>query len=412
LLAGLFACADAALTALSDTRLKALAQQAAPRFQRALERVSASRERVQSRYSVGRILALSIAVAAMFDYASRLDGTQTVWAALAGVLLITAVLPLAAMLGRRGADVVLPISALFFRPLEICMAPLALLPSLLGRVLPQLGGQSDARVIEAEVELLVDHGQRSGVLDEHPAEIIRNVFDFSDLTVRQIMVSRTKVIAVRLDTPIDDVLSLITETGHSRYPVYAGEIDDVVGLLYTKDLFRVVESALPPPSGEQLRARRDTLLQQVVRMPIQIVAESQGLTSVLQQMRTARQHMAVVVDEFGDMSGIVTLEDLLEEIVGDIQDESDNETAPIVELADGRVLVDGGVSMADLSAYLPTAVGPELQHDSLAGMITERLGHVPGEGTRLPAFGVEFIVRESDEKHVSKVEIVRSPAVS
>jgi CBS domain containing-hemolysin-like protein len=121
--------------------------------------------------------------------------------------------------------------------------------------------------------------------------------------------------------------------------------------------------------------------------------------------------MAVVVDEYGGMTGILTLEDLLEEIVGDIQDESDQEVSPIIELGDGRLMADGGVSMAQLADYLETEVEPDMQYDSVAGMITERLGHVPAKGTRIPAFGVEFIVRESDEKHVSRVEIVLpSPA--
>ena len=160
---------------------------------------------------------------------------------------------------------------------------------------------------------------------------------------------------------------------------------------------------------ESLLRSTSTKIEEVVRAPIQLVSESQGLTSVLQQMRKQRQHMAVVVDEYGSMTGILTLEDLLEEIVGDIQDESDEEVSPIIELGDGRLMADGGVSMAQLADYLETEVETDMQYDSVAGMITERLGHVPGKGTRIPAFGVEFIVRESDEKHVSKVEIVVPP---
>jgi putative hemolysin len=334
------------------------------------------------------------------------DPTERIGACVAGLVSCVVVMGIATLLGRRAANTIVRLSAVALRPIELAMVPLALVPHLLSRAIPEFDRKNAAKFTEAEVERLVSEGQESGVLGEQPAEIIRNVLDFSELTVRQVMVRRTKVTAIRLDTPIDDVLTIIDETGHSRYPVYREEIDDVFALLYTKDLFRVVKSSWPPPSERQVEAKRDRRLEEVVRAPIQLVSESQGLTSVLQQMRKERQHMAVVVDEYGGMKGILTLEDLLEEIVGDIQDESDQEVSPIIELGDGRLLADGGVSMAQLADYLETEVEPDMQYDSVAGMITERLGHVPAKGTRIPAFGVEFIVRESDEKHVSRVEIV------
>ncbi|MFP6684424.1 MAG: hemolysin family protein [Polyangiaceae bacterium] len=412
LFAALFACADTALTSLSSARLEALAQEAKPRFKRSIERLVVNRERIQMRYLSARILALFAAAAAVALFVSGLsDPTVRLGACVAALVSCTVVIGVATQLGRRAANTIVPLSAVALRPVELAMTPLALIPNLLSRAIPEFDRKNAAKFTEAEVEHLVNEGQESGVLGAQPAEIIRNVLDFSDLTVRQVMVRRTKVTAIRLDTPIDDVLTIIDETGHSRYPVYREEVDDVFALLYTKDLFRVVKSSWPPPSERQVEAKRDTRLEEVIRAPIQLVSESQGLTSVLQQMRKQRQHMAVVVDEYGGMTGILTLEDLLEEIVGDIQDESDQEVSPIIELGDGRLMADGGVSMAQLADYLETEVEPDMQYDSVAGMITERLGHVPAKGTRIPAFGVEFIVRESDEKHVSRVEIVLpSPA--
>lgn len=407
LFAALFACADTALTSLSSARLEALAQEAEPRFKRAIERLVTHRESIQMRYLSARILALFVSACMLALFVTELtERAERIGVCVAGLLSCVVVLGIATQLGRRAANTVVRLSAIALRPVELAMTPLALIPSLVSRAMPEFDRKNAAKFTEAEVERLVSEGQESGVLGEQPAEIIRNVLDFSELTVRQVMVRRTKVTAIRLDTPIDDVLTIIDETGHSRYPVYREEVDDVFALLYTKDLFRVVKSSWPPPSQRQVEAQRDTRLEEVIRAPIQLVSESQGLTSVLQQMRKQRQHMAVVVDEYGGMTGILTLEDLLEEIVGDIQDESDEEVSPIIELGDGRLMADGGVSMAQLADYLETEVEPDMQYDSVAGMITERLGHVPRKGTRIPAFGVEFIVRESDEKHVSKVEIV------
>jgi CBS domain containing-hemolysin-like protein len=143
-----------------------------------------------------------------------------------------------------------------------------------------------------------------------------------------------------------------------------------------------------------------------VRTPIDIVTESQPLSTLLKQMRLRRHHLAVVVDEFGSMSGIVTLEDILEEIVGDIQDESDNEQTPIVDLGQGHFLADGAMLMGELSAHIGAEINPDLHYDSIAGMITDQLGQVPAIGTQLAAHDLLFIVRESDNKHIAKVEVV------
>jgi CBS domain containing-hemolysin-like protein len=229
------------------------------------------------------------------------------------------------------------------------------------------------------------------------------------------MVPRTKVTALKLGTSIEKVVQIITETGHSRYPVYRDEVDDVFGLLYAKDIFQLLKSSWRPPSAEDngeatsdTPSRREARLMPIVHEPIKIVSESQPLSRVLHEMRRDRQHMAVVVDEFGSFSGIVTLEDVIEEIVGDIQDEHDTEEAPIVEVAPGRLMADAAVCLSDLSAYLGYELDPEGHYDSLGGMLTDRVGSVPTVGTSIPAFGMRFIVRESDAKHIAKVEIVRA----
>ena len=316
------------------------------------------------------------------------------------------------MAGRRGADSLVPILLLVLRPLELLLAPLALFTQLVGRFATPFW-RPNPRVTEAEVEIMVDHGEQSGVLEEEHAELLRNVLEFEDLCARDAMIPRSRVTAIKVDTPIAAVLRTITETGHSRYPVYREEIDDVFGLIYAKDLFRVVgDSWRPPPVDGEPLARsvsRATRLLDIVRQPIRVVSESQPLSVILKEMRQQREHLAIVVDEFGGFAGIVTLEDILEEIVGDIRDESDALDAPIVETIEGLLDVDASILVQELSAYLGVTLDPNEQHDTLGGLLVDTLGQVPTRGTTVTLEGVRFVVRESDEKHIVRVQIVRPP---
>jgi CBS domain containing-hemolysin-like protein len=228
--------------------------------------------------------------------------------------------------------------------------------------------------------------------------MIRNVLEFQDRNAKDVMIPRSRVEAIEVSTPLDKVLQVVTESGHSRYPVYRGELDNVMGLLYAKDLFKVLEE----------HRLKKTSLREIVRSPANFVAESQPLATLLKEMRGRREHLAIVVDEFGGVSGIVTLEDVLEEIVGDIRDEHDEqEQPPIQDLGDGRLMADAQmVSVRDLSTYLGEETPPDGDH-TLEGMLTEHLGKIPEAGTAVSKYGLRFIVRDCDEKHIGKVEIVR-----
>ncbi|MET0594800.1 MAG: transporter associated domain-containing protein, partial [Polyangiaceae bacterium] len=260
----------------------------------------------------------------------------------------------------------------------------------------------ESRKTEAEVEWVVTEGQKHGSLGREPAEMIRNVLELKDLVVRDVMVPRTRVSAIEVTRPIPEVLKIVASEGHSRFPVYRDKVDNIVGLLYAKDLFRILKDV-------KLQTRP---LIDLVRAPVNFVPETQGVSSVLREMRSRRLHMAVVIDEFGGVSGIVTLEDILEVIVGEIRDEYDTEEAPIQDLGDGRLLVDATVSVDDLSAYLGAKIPEDGDYESLGGLLLHRAGNVPTVGTQIDAFDFCFIVREADEKRIIKVEIVRPRGLS
>jgi putative hemolysin len=228
-----------------------------------------------------------------------------------------------------------------------------------------------------------------------PAEMIRNVLDFKDLTAREVMVPRAKIDGIDVATPLSKVVALAADGKHSRYPVYSGSIDNIVGQLYVKDLFAVVRDGA-------LETRK---LAEIVREAVMFVAESEPAAKMLADMRAKRLHMAIVSDEFGGTAGLVTLEDILEEIVGDIRDEKDQE-APIQAMGDGRVVVDASVSIADLEHALGKSLPDDGEFESVGGLIVSRAGRVPGVGATVRIDGMKLIVREADEKRVVKVEIV------
>jgi putative hemolysin len=290
----------------------------------------------------------------------------------------------------------------WLRPLEylvlVVAEPLTVLGRWASRLVPERGTSSDARLTETEVEWLVSKGERAGALEKEPATMIRNVLDFKNLTAKEVMIPRRRVSTIEIGTPLEKVLDDVTKDGHSRYPVYREALDNVIGLLYVKDLFDVVRSG----------KLSTTKLEDLLRKPVLFVAESQSALAVLREMRSKRLHLALVSDEFGGTSGIVTLEDIIEEIVGDIRDEYDTEEAsPITKLAEGRYVADAAIPIGDLELHLGKKLPEDGDFESLGGLIVHRAGRVPEVGATVALDGYQLIVREADETRVVKVEIVR-----
>ena len=200
---------------------------------------------------------------------------------------------------------------------------------------------------------------------------------------------------IEVATPLGQVFALASAEKHSRYPVYRGNLDNIIGQLYAKDLFSVVRDG-------RLETKK---LSEVMRSSVMFVSESEPAAKILQDMRSRRLHMAIVSDEFGGTAGLVTLEDILEEIVGDIRDENDHEVH-IQNMGDGRVVVDASMSIADLEHALGKTLPGDGEFESVGGLVVSRAGRVPQVGATVRLDGMNLIVREADEKRVVKVEIV------
>ena len=264
---------------------------------------------------------------------------------------------------------------------------------------------------------MIEQREESGSIPEDFAELLLSVLEFKDTVAREVMVPRTQVKAIEIDTSLDEVLDIIVKGGHSRYPVYRDRVDQIEGILYAKDLFRILKSSIAPrgsrdgdsrDSGEREAYRS---LDRIIRRPVFFVAETHKIGQLLREMQSRRFHLAIVVDEFGGTSGIVTLEDIVEEIVGDIRDEHDAEDALVEELAEDGWLVDASISIYDLGEILEVDFDEdEGDYDSLGGMLIELADGVPEVGEAVDAHGYRFLVREADERHVTRVEIRRAPA--
>ena len=250
------------------------------------------------------------------------------------------------------------------------------------------------RVTEEEIQKLMDAGEEEGLINEEENEMIQSIFALGDTVVREIMVPRTDMAYVNVDATVHEVVSSIIVCGHSRIPVFDGTIDNIVGLVYAKDLLRywgMDESAV--------------LLKNILR-PAYFIPETKNLEELLHEFKKQRIHLAVVVDEYGGTSGLVTIEDLLEQIVGDIQDEYDLEEEWLVEDADGSVVVDARLPIEDLEEHFGIEIARE-KFDTVGGLIFHLTGRIPAAGEEVDSGTIRLIVLEADLRKISKVRITR-----
>ncbi|MDH5490836.1 MAG: hemolysin family protein, partial [Myxococcales bacterium] len=292
------------------------------------------------------------------------------------------------------------------RPLEVLLTPLAYPLVFAGRLtqrwLLPLREDDPERMAALAVEHVIDEGEEAGSIAEDQANLLRSVLEFRETVAREVMVPRTQLTALELGASLHEVLPSVVESGHSRYPVYRENLDQIEGVLYAKDVFRVIRE------GGDLG---QVSLGSLIRKPAFFLPEGQRIGAVLRDMQARRYHLAVVVDEFGGTSGIVTLEDILEEIVGEIQDEHDEETNPVVEVEPGRYLVDAGVSVHDLEEILGEPLHVDTGgYDSLGGLLAEIAGRVPSPGEQILSGKFEITVIEGDDRRVSRVELCRRAA--
>ena len=262
----------------------------------------------------------------------------------------------------------------------------------LGRVFRRLGRIERHEDLEKEIQILVDEGEEKGLISEDEGEMIQGIFAFRDTLVREILVPRTDMVCAPIETPVRDLIALIDDTGHSRIPVYQGSVDNILGILHAKDLLRFWGSE-----------RID--LRSILRQPY-FIPETKQVREVLRDLRGRKSHLAVVIDEYGGTAGLVTLEDVIEELIGDIMDEYDAEEKWLVEEKDGTLLVDARLDLDELEDELGVEF-PEGKFESVGGFVISLLGKVPAPGETVVHEGVELTVVAADNRKIQKIRVRR-----
>ena len=261
--------------------------------------------------------------------------------------------------------------------------------SVLGALTRFLTGRR--RVLtEEELQEAISSSEEEGFLDETEGDMLQAIFEFGDTIVREIMVARPDMVCCAADAPLPELLRLILDSGHSRIPIFEGSIDRIVGVVYAKDLLRYWGAS-----------ERELAPAMVMRPPF-FVPETKRIEDLLVDFRTRRVHMAIVVDEYGGTSGLITIEDLLEEIVGDIQDEYDLEEDWAQVQEDGSLLLDARANVEELEKFFDIEI-PRDKFDTVGGLIIHLLGTVPPAGEMARAQGLILKVVDADERKVRKV---------
>ena len=274
-----------------------------------------------------------------------------------------------------------------------------LVRALGGRDRPQAGYLSTE-----ELKMLVETGSEQGGIEEEEKEMIHGVIELAETKVHQVMVPRIGIRAVEVHDPIDEVLDMIVRAGHSRVPVYEESLDNIVGILYAKDLLPFLRPGAAPSSDIDIRA--------LVR-PAAYVPETKPVDELLHEMRVDKRHIAIVVDEYGGTAGLITMEDVVEEIVGEIQDEYDSEESLVESLEEEDKIafrVDGRVSMDDLRDLFElsdTEEEDEDEYDTVGGFIVHRVGRIPLPGAVVPFRDVTLTVETAEPRRIAKVIATR-----
>jgi putative hemolysin len=281
----------------------------------------------------------------------------------------------------------------------ILMTPVVWLVGLLGRSVAAVAGNPLARAraapSEEEIRVLVEGSAEEGILEPEEKEMIHSIIGFTDTTVRQIMVPRIDMTAVEVTSPLPEVVDVVLSAGHTRVPVYEGNIDHIVGIVHAKDLLRPL-----------LEVRHEIPLKDVLRPPY-YVPEGKKVDELLHEFRHEQTQLAIVVDEYGGTSGLVTIEDILEEIVGDIADEYDVEEPMVQPLDENVYLLDARLSIDDANEELQLGL-PGEEYETIGGFVFGQLGRLPEAGEVVPFGPFDFVVDQTDGRRILKIRLVRT----
>lgn len=416
-----FAMSEIAIISLNDNKLRMMADDGNLKAQKVLKLIE-SPSAFLSTLQIGVTLAgflTSASAAQSFSgplsvWFSRLVGWSTVPSWLAGVatVVVTIVISyfslvlgelapkrIAMQCSEKVSFKVVGI-LLFFKAI---MKPFVVFLSVSTNLVVKLFGfdpnASQEVITEEEIRMMVDAGEEKGVIEDSQKEMINNIFEFDDIVAADVMTHRSDLECVEISDSIDDILKIAMSEGYSRIPVYEDEVDNIKGIIYVKDLLKYIGK--PVPQGFKIsRVMREAFF----------IPESKRCDDLFNEMTEKHLQMVIVSDEYGSTAGIVTIEDLLESIVGNIQDEYDNEEEEIEQINENFFSFDGVTDIEEVNEALEITL-PEGEYDTLGGFIMSELGRIPQEDEKpeITACGFRFTVEEMDERRIERISAERLP---
>jgi CBS domain containing-hemolysin-like protein len=399
LLGGLFSAIDAAISTVSMARIEEMVRDERPGAVR-LARVVTERPRYINLVVLLRIACEATATVLMVDFLDERLGIGWALIAAAAIMTVASFVGVGVgprTLGRQNAYPIALASALPLQAISVLLAPISRLLILLGNALtPGRGFRNGPFASEIELREVVDLAQQRGVVADDERKMIQSVFELGDTPAREIMVPRTEMVWIESDKSAAQATSLAVRSGHSRIPVIGDNVDDIVGVVYLKDLVR--------RTYYSASAARDITVAEVMR-PAVFIPDSKALDELLKEMQRDRIHMALLVDEYGATAGLVTIEDVLEEIVGEIADAYDtDEVAPVEDLGDKVFRVSARLPIEDVGELYGIEFNDDLDVDTIGGLVALELGRVPLPGAEVVSHGLRLRA-EGDPDHRGRVRI-------
>jgi len=396
--AAVLAAAETAMTRMTRSRASALAE-LDPKGGLRVQRIVGNIERDLNAVYLSVNIVQTVQAALVGLLAARLFGPVGV--AIGIVLNVVVLFTLAEAAPKTWALQHTERAALLTAPLvdligRVLRWPARTLIGVANVILPGKGLKKGPFVTEEEILALAEEAAEASVIEESERHLIESIIDFGDTVVREIMVPRPDVVSISSDSTVTDVVELAISSGLSRIPVYGENSDDVTGMVYVKDAYEMERTG----GGERGVTE--------VARPVHFVPETKRVAELLTEMQARNTHISVAIDEYGGTAGLVTLEDLLEELVGEIHDEFDAEAVEVERLPDGDVLVNATLNVGDLNEELDIDL-PEGTWDSVGGLVFGTLGRVPVPGDVVEFDGVRLTVERVDGRRVSRVRLVLPP---
>ena len=399
-----FSGSETALTSVSERKAKRLIAEAPEKYG-ILDFWLKSKKRILSALLIGNnavnilcsVLAYQVALAFLPNFAEAIS----VFGLTIVVLIFAEITPKSLAMHYADALVVTVLRFIWVldKALFPVSEPLSRIPTFIMRGSAEQTAEPD--VTEDEIEYQIRLGHDNAVFEEkEQGELLMSAVEFSDTQVKEVMLPRTDIVGLDIETVLEDGVSAVIDSGHSRIPIFRENMDNIVGLLYAKDILRHLNAKEPLD---------DTKIEAIMRKNIFFAPETQKVSTLLAKMRRRGQHMAIVVDEFGGTSGLITLEDIIEELVGDIRDEFDYNEEMIKRVDSETWLVDARVPLGDLKSVTGVELPEDGDYESVGGFVVAEHGAIPPADTIIERASVALRVLASDARHVQKLELKLLP---